>query len=110
MSDEAHGSGDDHFDHNDLGTLGHALRDAGRGLVRFGADYPYLDEAEREISRQRVGRIIALINALWPRMDAEISADHRAPITSPADRDKHEYHIEQMFKLFDAATKPKEDK
>lgn len=105
MEDETDGSrGGGSFDHNDLKAVGDALKDAGRGLIGFGADYPYLDAAEREVRLQRVGRILALMNAVWPQMDAAIKADARAPIANH-ERDARNYHIDRLFKLFENVTK-----
>src|SRR5262245_51729216 len=97
---EAHGTGGDGgepFDHNDLETLGRAVIDAGRGLVRFRSDYPYLDPAEREVRRQRFGRVVALINSLWPQMDGEIKVDRRPAITSH-ERDASLWHVDRLFR------------
>lgn len=105
MTDEENGArGVDSFDHNDLKALGDALKDAGRGLVGFGADYPYLDPAEREVRRHRVGRILALMNAVWPQMDAAIKADDRPAITSH-ERDARLYHVDRLFRLLENVTK-----
>jgi hypothetical protein len=108
---EADGPGGDPepFDHAQLETLGRAVIDAGRGLVRFGAEYPYADQAEREIRRQRFGRIVALINAVWPQVDAEIKADRR-PAISDHQRDARMYHLDRLFRMMTVAAKvPPED-
>jgi hypothetical protein len=105
----AGGNGIPTFDHTELEVIGRALADAGRGLVSFGAEYPYFDQAEREIRRQRFGRVVALINSLWPQVDAKIKADKRRPITSH-ERDAHLYHIDRLAQAFDIISgKPKKD-
>lgn len=110
MTDEKAGTGGNGspFDHTELEVLGRALIDAGRGLVRFGAEYPYLEAAEREVRRQRVGRIVALIDSLWPQMDAAIKADHR-PAIHDHQRDGRLYHVDRLFRLMEVATKKSED-
>lgn len=94
------------FDHTELETIGRAVADYGRGLVRFGAEYKYIDQAEREVRRQRVGRIVALINSLWPQMDAAIKADRRLAIRDHQ-RDAQNYHVDRLFRALEVITKPK---
>lgn len=98
------------FDHTELEIIGRAIIEAGRGLVSFRSDYPYLEPDEREISRQRFGRIVALINSLWPQMDAAIKDDPR-PAIKNHERDAHFWHVDRVFNLMEAAVKkpPKDD-
>lgn len=109
--DEADGPGSDDpapFDHTDLGALGRAVIDGGRGLVRLESEYPYIETAEREVFRQRFGRFVALINAVWPQMDAAIKADRRPPITNH-ERDARLYQVERMFRALEAVVDPKKE-
>ena len=106
--DEKNGAGDGDqppFDHADLEVVGRAVVDAGRGLVRFGPEYPYLEKAEREVFRQRFGRFVALINSLWPQMDAKIKADTRGPIRSH-ERDAQNYAVDRLFRPLEVLAKP----
>jgi len=110
---EANGTGGDDepaFDHTELEVLGRALIDIGRGLVRFEAGYKYIDPAQRQVRRQEFGRIVSLINALWPQLDAAIKADER-PAILDHQRDAHHWHVDRLFRLMELAAKvpPKKD-